>query len=409
MSDNGVPLTFDGVITPSQRIRSFADLPDITTLQIPSVEYLVPALGIARNTITLWTGPDGDGKTYLAQVMALAVSRGDAFLGMACPRAPVLYVDFENPGYVVQDRMQTLIEDGNAPEGLRFWGTWLEIDQQPPRAGSELLLTICKETKPLLIVDPFRYFHTAEENDSTAMAGVMQYLRACAVYGCAVVILHHPAKTEGSTGRGSSAIRGACDLAFLHSLDKESGLITLKVDKNRLGPSRTITVQADFEEGKFELSEAPYVIRRNDELDKVRQVIEANPGITQNAISKQAGMKKARLVRLLKEGIGTRWRTENGKFGATCYFSCSLTCSAVPKSLFSKVGTEGTGSKNPTNDNLFRCSPPLGGNREQVGVGERSLPSCPHCGSFAIYRSADGMSLCQTCEKVLANSRELPS
>jgi RecA-family ATPase len=96
----------------------------------------VPALGTARNTITLWTGPDGDGKTYLAQVMALAVSRGDTFLGMPCGQAPVLYVDLENPGYVIQDRMQTLVADGNSPAALRFWGTWLEIDQQPPQSAA---------------------------------------------------------------------------------------------------------------------------------------------------------------------------------------------------------------------------------------------------------------------------------
>jgi hypothetical protein len=41
-------------------------------------------------------------------------------------------------------------------------------------------------------------------------------------------------------------IRGACDLVFLHSLDKEAGLITLKVDKNRHGENRTITIHADF-------------------------------------------------------------------------------------------------------------------------------------------------------------------
>jgi hypothetical protein len=394
MSDNGVPLEFNGVITPSKPIRSFADIPDIARMQIPAVEYLVPALGIARNTITLWTGPDGDGKTYLAEVMALAVSRGEPFLGMTCPQSPVLYVDLENPGYVVQDRMQALIEDGTSPVGLRFWGTWLEIEQQPPHAGSELLLTICKESKPLLIVDPFRYFHTEEENDSTAMAGVMQYLRACAAYGCAVVILHHPAKTEGSTGRGSSAIRGACDLAFLHSLDKESGLITLKVDKNRLGPSRIVTVRADFEEGKFELTEAPYVTRRNDELEKLEQIIKADPGITQNAICKQLGARRNRIVNLLKEGIGSRWSTEQGKHGSILY-------RPLDKSLFPKAGTGDTGTKKPTSDNLYRCSPPLGGNRIQVGAGAKELPSCPYCGSFAIYPTSDGRAVCQTCERPL--------
>ena len=217
------------------KITKFADIPDIITMEIPPVEFLVPALGIARNTITLWTGSDGDGKTYLAQVMALAVARGDVFLGMPCQQSPVLYVDLENPGYVVQGRMQGLLGTGEAPVGLRFWGTWLPIDQQPPKAGSDLPLTLCKESKPLLIVDPFRLFHKAAENDSTGMSGVLQYLRACTAFGAAVVILLHPAKMEGSTGRGSSAIRGACDLAFLHTLEKESGLITLKVDKNRLG------------------------------------------------------------------------------------------------------------------------------------------------------------------------------
>jgi len=397
----GVRLEFNEPVVTPGRIRSFADIPDVITMAIPPAEYLVPALGIARNTITLWTGPDGDGKTFLGQMMALAVSRGEIFLGMRCPPSPVLYLDLENPGYVVQERMQALVADGDRPADLRLWGTWLEIDQQPPHVGSELLLTICKETRPLLIVDPFRYFHQAEENDSTAMSGVMQYLRACAAYGCAVVILHHPAKAEGSTGRGSSAIRGACDLAFLHTLDRESGLITFKVDKNRLGASRTITIRADFEEAKFELAEAPYITRRNDELDRVEQVIKDNPGVTQNAISKQSGMMKSRLVRLLKEGTDTRWRTENGKHGSICYFSCSTTCSDHPKSLFSKERTTRTGYPKPTSEQT--CSPvlsPLGENREQVCDGPQGkLSSCPHCGSFAIYLQTDGKHVCMTCEK----------
>ena len=37
------------------------------TMEIPPIEYIVPALGIARNTIVLWTGADGDGKTFLVQ------------------------------------------------------------------------------------------------------------------------------------------------------------------------------------------------------------------------------------------------------------------------------------------------------------------------------------------------------
>jgi RecA-family ATPase len=167
---------------------------------VPPVEYIVPALGIARNTITLWTGADGDGKTYLAQNMAISVARGELFLGMRCLKSPVLYVDLENPAYVVQDRLRPMTEEQSISD-LRFWGIWNE--QQPPTYGSELLLTMARETKPLIIVDPFRYFHSAKENVSDEMGPVIQYLRACVRFGGAVVILHHPAKTEGSTGRGA--------------------------------------------------------------------------------------------------------------------------------------------------------------------------------------------------------------
>src|SRR5215469_2796168 len=345
---NDVPrLEFDGRIVTSSRIHSFATIPDIITMDIPAVEYIVPALGIARNTITLWTGADGDGKTYLAQAMAVAVARGEQFLGMPCQQSTVLYVDLEIAAYMVQDRLRSLTDE--KPEAnLRVWGIWNQ--PQAPQYGSELLLTISKQTKPLVIIDPFRYFHDAEENDSTAMSAVMQFLRALATYGCAVIIPHHPAKTEGSTGRGSSAIRGACDLAFLHSFDQESGLITLKVDKNRNGASRTITIRADFEEGKFEMTDAPYITRRNDELDKLEQVIKDNPGISQNAICKHVSGRKNRIVRLLKEGNGTRWHTEQGKHASILY-------QPLDNSLFPKAGTGDTGHKNPIHDDLYRCSP----------------------------------------------------
>jgi len=183
------------------KITKFAEIPDVLTMEVPALECIVPALGIARNTVALWTGADGDGKTYLIQAMAIATSQGVEFLGMQCQKTPVLYLDLENPAFMVQDRLRSMVRGEPIPE-FRVWGIWHE--QQPPMVGSDLRLTIAKETWPLIIVDPFRYFHNAEENDSTAMSGVMKYLRACASYGAAVVLLHHPAKTEGSTGRGSS-------------------------------------------------------------------------------------------------------------------------------------------------------------------------------------------------------------
>jgi hypothetical protein len=375
---------FDGSVSSGTKIRSFADIPDIITLDVPPVEYIVPALGIARNTICLWTGPDGDGKTFLAQNMAISISRGDVFLGMRCLKSPVLYIDLENPAYVVQDRLRPMTADESISD-LRFWGIWNE--QQPPMFGSELLLTIAKETKPLILIDPFRLFHAGKENVSDDMAPVMQYLRACVRWGGAVVILHHPAKTEGSTGRGSSSIRGACDLAFMHSLDKESGLITIKVDKNRNGENRTIVLRADFEEGRFEVTDAPYITKRNDELEKLAAIISTNEGLSQNSVYKQSGMRKARCVRLLQEGKGKRWlEKQDGR--ALTYWPI------VP------VVPGCSGNREQVRDGWSIVPPSLEGNKEQPPdqPNGKAMTQCQSGKSFAVYPEKDGRITCMSCE-----------
>jgi hypothetical protein len=119
-------------------------------------------------------------------------------------------------------------------------------------------------------------------------------------------------RLKGSTGRGSSAIRGACYLAFIHSLDKETGLITLKVDKNRHGESRTLTIRASFEDGQFEVTDSPYITRRKDELARIEKVIQAEPGISQNGIARASGIHRNRLPRLLDEGRGILWHSISG-------------------------------------------------------------------------------------------------
>jgi hypothetical protein len=376
MTGNGVPLEFGtDIVTPTtQRIRTLADIPSIQNLVIPEREYIVPGV-IARSTITLWTGDCGSGKSFLLLKMAVAVASGSEFLGRRCKQTPVLYLDFENPPFAVKERMEVMA--GSPLADLHIWGTWLE--QQPPQAGSELLLTIAKEERPLIVIDPLRYFHGSEENDSTEMAAVMQQLKFCAAAGCAVIISHHPSKAEGSKGRGSSVIRDHADVALTHSQSEESGLISLHFNKNRPGLElKNINIRPNYEEGTFELTDSPEFTRRNDELTKIAAMIASNPGLSQNTLHKQSGMQKARFIRLLKEGKGTLWREE--REGISLKYYPLVPCSGNRLEQENMVSTG--------------CSPvlsPLGENREQANP-RPSMPSCAMCGSFAIY---DGE--CQTC------------
>jgi hypothetical protein len=329
-SKHGVPLEFDDkVITPSpDTIRKFEDIPDLMSMEIPPLEWLVDGL-ISRGSMTLWAGADGTGKTYLVQKMAVAVASGTKFLGRRCQQAACLYLDYENPAYAIKDRLEVLA--GGPVPNLKVWGTWLE--QQPPQLGNSLLLEIAREARPLIIVDPFRYAHGAEENDSTAMMGVMQQLRYCAAKGSAVVILHHVAKAEGSNGRGSTAIRGAVDLAYVQTMDAESGLISVRCDKNRFGEAHySITIRPDFDEGTFEVTDSPAFMRRNQELETLKKIITDQPGLSQNQIYQKSRMMRARVFKLLKENTGTLWQVqEQGR--SRLYFPMVLETRTTPRTI----------------------------------------------------------------------------
>ena len=445
----GVPIEFSAAPTQqaADRIRGLDDIPNIQTMEIPPIDYLVPGL-ISRSTITLWTGADGTAKTYLAQRMAIAVATGGEFLGRRCQQAEVLYLDYENPSFAIRDRLD-LMTGGTVIPNLHVWGTWLE--QDPPQIGSELLLTIAKESRPLIVVDPFRYSHSAEENDSTEMSAVMQQLGYCKKQGCAVVILHHPAKSEGSTGRGSSCIKGAADVAFLQEMadPNEGGLITLKCIKHRFGETLPITIRPNFDEGTFEVTDSPQFTKRTSDTEKLLQIITQTPGLSQNSWWKQSGMMKARFVALVKENNGTLWREERSG-SSLRYISLVLKTQNNSENnrtgrgeLFVSHCSQRRTGDFIENKDFTSCSPvlsPKGENREQLGLEQVScsrtgaekpngkpslgrfanlpeplgttepllaekpngktnfsgLPACPSCGS-TVVREPSGLMVCQTC------------
>ena len=78
------------------------------------------------------------------------------------------------------------------------------------------------------------------------------------------------------------------------------------------------------------MTDSPYVTQRNDELRKIQTIIEAEPGLSQNAIWKKSGMMKSRFVKLLQEGVGTLWKTKSGEKNSICYFPVVLELTTLP-------------------------------------------------------------------------------
>jgi hypothetical protein len=296
-------------------IRLYEDIPDIMGLEVAPVKWLVEGL-IPCKSLILWAGADGTAKTYLAQNMGVSVAIGCPFLGRKCAEWKVLYLDYENPDHEVQARLMKIA--GDLVSHLRVWGTWLS--QAPPPIGDPVLLRLAREEQPLIIFDPFRYAHSAEENDSTEMMQVMRHLRNYAAAGATVIILHHIAKAEGSSARGSTVIRGAVDIAYVQTLS-DDGQITLRCVKNRFGEKPTIVIDAKFEDGQFDVvSRDPEAHRTQDAVITLLKVIKENPGLTQSEIIRRAKINKNRGGDLLGRHTGEYWRREAGRRNAWRYY-----------------------------------------------------------------------------------------
>ena len=283
--------------------KRFEDIPDIFTLEIPLPEYFVDGL-IARETITEWTGLGGAGKSFLLEKLGIDVATGGTFLGMQCKPANVLYLDYENPGFVVKARLRKMSGD-NPVDRLRIWGKWCQ--SPAPSIGHDVLNKIVAESQPLLlIIDPLRDAHSGDENDSGEMKAVMDCLRSYTTMGTAVITAHHVARYDGSMSRGSTAIYDAMDVALLQQKDKQTGIISLEISKHRWAETRTIGVRIDFAGGNCEVTDNPKVAREAEEVTKLYSIIVSNPGLTQTEVWKASGMGRTRVFDLLKEHQGSQ-------------------------------------------------------------------------------------------------------
>ena len=69
------------------------------------VEWVVDRL-IPKESITLLFGKGGIGKTWLAMDIARCIANGTPYLGLRTFKAPVFFIDFENPLTVLNTRTQ---------------------------------------------------------------------------------------------------------------------------------------------------------------------------------------------------------------------------------------------------------------------------------------------------------------
>ncbi len=185
-------------------------LPSIWKLDMRT-SWVVEGL-VTESAVTLLTGDSGVGKSTFGLAVAGAVAHGVPFVGFPTMQRRVLYVDGENPGGVVRERLGRLgIAETDA---LTVWGGWNEVAPKGPYYSG--VIEWVHEHRGLIVYDSLIQFHPGSEQDSSETRRYMSQFRALANAGASVLLLHHTGKGENARQyRGSTDIKASVDLAFV--------------------------------------------------------------------------------------------------------------------------------------------------------------------------------------------------
>ena len=188
-------------------------------------------------------GPPGEGKTFVAVEMAMAVATGQECLGRRTKAGAVLYIAAEG-ATGMRDRVEAwLTHNGlvTAPEGdlppVWFVTQPIQLQNEQPVFALEEWLKGLPVRPALIVIDTLaQCFGDGDENSATDMGRFVGNARRLQrSSGAAVVIIHHTTKTTNRRGqpreRGSGALHGAVDVMIFVS--KKGDEITLENRKQK--------------------------------------------------------------------------------------------------------------------------------------------------------------------------------
>lgn len=219
--------------------------------QIPAIEWandidaeapeLAPELieGILRQGHKLIiTSASKAGKTWLVLDLAIAITRGDKWLGHQCRKGNVLYVNLEIDRASLYHRLLAIYEARHYPphqmDGLAVWnlrGRARTLDQLVEPLVQQLngMLQAGKRFAAI-IIDPIYKVESGDENSASDMAKFFnQFDRIADKTGCSVISIHHHSK--GAQGAKNVADRGSGSGVFARDPDALLDITELELDE----------------------------------------------------------------------------------------------------------------------------------------------------------------------------------
>ena len=267
-----------------QPTLSINDIPSVFALPHRPIEFAIPGV-IAYEAVTLISGDSGCGKSTFVTALGAQVATGRGFLGrLVSHAAPVLYLDRENPLSVIQERFRRLkTTDG---ENFKYFGNHLGVEVPVPGSAEVLDWVRACDPKPLVIVDSMIAFLSGSENNATEVRAFMQQLRNLATLGAAVILLHHPGKSETSQEfRGSSDIKAAVDVAYKLRNFGGNRLTRLSLEAFKVRIAVT-DLTISYDNGVFSTDDVPGAINSG-----LEELLRGNPNVKTSEFEKLASSK----------------------------------------------------------------------------------------------------------------------
>ncbi len=234
---------------------SVTDAVSFLLRQVEGTAWLVPDY-LPAGSCCVVGGQPKSCKSYITLDLALAVVAGGDWLGKPVETTGrVLLVDCETPDRALQDRIKSLAAgrttDNRDLERLLILDK-THVDLADADSVSSLQAVVAEHEPTLIIMDPLRSLHSAEENDAGAMSGVLVALRELThVCNSTLVLVHHTIKSTesgrrmGALLRGSSALHAWLDAMLL--IKREGDTITVEAQGRHAPDQAPITVNLDID------------------------------------------------------------------------------------------------------------------------------------------------------------------
>lgn len=205
---------------PEPRRSRFLKVSDLQGKPIPQREWLVQDL-VPSQTVTLFSGDGGTGKSLLTLQLAAAVSiPGGHWLGRSVTQGKALVISAEDDEDELHRRWADIADANGVPlsalanleyrslageDALLALMTGVGAALVPSALYHEVDAYMTQHRPSLLVLDTCADLYPANENDRAQVRQFVGLLRGLALrHRCAVILLSHPSLSGMSSGTGSS-------------------------------------------------------------------------------------------------------------------------------------------------------------------------------------------------------------